>query len=86
MVEAAAHWRQTYAVQRFRFTLKHNPSYFLTAFTDPRKFSKELLDLIKYHIQVNGFTKWLRRSSRMVWKLERTAIGFQTAAAVAIRR
>jgi len=61
MAEAAAHWRQTYAVQRFRFTLKHNPSYFLTAFTDPRKFSKELWELIKFHVQVNGFYKVVKK-------------------------
>jgi anaerobic magnesium-protoporphyrin IX monomethyl ester cyclase len=61
MSEAAAHWRATYAVQRFRFTLKHNPSYFLTAFTDPRKFSKELWELIKYHTQVNGFYKVVKK-------------------------
>ena len=61
MNEAAAHWRATYAVQRFRFTLKHNPSYFLTAFTDPRKFSKELWELIKYHTQVNCFYKVVKK-------------------------
>jgi len=59
--EAAAHWRATYAVQRFRFTLKHNPSYFLTAFTDPKKFSRELWELVKYHTQVNGFYKVVKK-------------------------
>ena len=61
MAEAAAHWRQTYAVQRFRFTLKHNPSYFLTAFTDPKKFFRELWELAKFHIQVNGFYKVVKK-------------------------
>jgi len=62
MSEAAAHWRATYASQRFRFTLKHHPTYFLTAFTDPKKFFRELWELIKYHTQINGYNKVVRRS------------------------
>ena len=86
MAEAAAHWRQTYAVQRFRFTLKHNPSYFLTAFTDPRKFFKELWELIKYHTQVNGFYKVVKKKlSNGVGSLKEPQL-VPTAAAVAIRR
>jgi len=62
MNEAAAHWRATYAVQRFRFTLKHNPSYFVTTFTHPRKFFRELWDLVKYQAQVNGFYKAVQKT------------------------
>ncbi|PPD58688.1 B12-binding domain-containing radical SAM protein [Dehalogenimonas etheniformans] len=61
MSEAAAHWRATYAVQRFRFTLKHNPAYFWTAVTDPGKFFRELWELAKFHIQVNGFYKIVKK-------------------------
>ena len=62
LAEAAAHWRETYAVQRFRFTLKHNPAYFMTAFTDPKKFFRELWELVKYHTQVNGFYKVVKKT------------------------
>ena len=61
MSEAAAHWRATYAVQRFRFTLKHNPAYFKTAITDPKNFFRELWELVKFHVQVNGFYKVVQR-------------------------
>ncbi|PPD57690.1 B12-binding domain-containing radical SAM protein [Dehalogenimonas etheniformans] len=61
MSEAAARWRATYAVQRFRFTLKHNPAYFWTAITDPGKFFRELWELAKFHIQVNGFYKIVKK-------------------------
>ena len=62
LAEAAARWRETYAVQRFRFTLKHNPAYFMTAFTDPKKFFRELWELVKYHTQVNGFYKVVKKT------------------------
>ncbi len=61
MSEAAARWRATYAVQRFRFTLKHNPAYFSTAFTDPKRFFRELWELVKYHAQVNGYYKVVKQ-------------------------
>ena len=61
MSEAAAHWRATYAAQRFRFTLKHNPAYFTTAFTDPKKFFRELWELVKYQAQVNGYYKVVKQ-------------------------
>jgi len=57
MQEAAARWRATYAAQRVRFTLKHNPGYFLTALKNPPKFARELWELMKYHSQVNKFYK-----------------------------
>ena len=59
--QAAAHWRTSYASQRFLFTLKHDPAYFMTAFTDPNKFFRELWELVKFHIQVNGFYKVVQR-------------------------
>ncbi len=61
MQEAAARWRSTYAAQRVRFTLKHNPSYFLTALKNPPKFAKELWELMKYHGQVNKFYKTVQQ-------------------------
>jgi len=62
MTESAAHWRATYAVQRFRFTLRHDPTYFMTAFTDPKKFFQEVCDLVRYHTQVNGFYKTVQKT------------------------
>lgn len=62
MAEAAARWRVSYAAQRFRFTLKHNPAYFWTAVTDPKKFFRELWELAKFHIQVNGYYKVVKKT------------------------
>jgi len=42
----------TYAVNRFRFTLKHDPAYFKIIVTNPRKFFRELWSLIKNQIYV----------------------------------
>ena len=61
MDKAADKWRRTYAIQRFRFTLKHNPSYFWIIFTNPPKFFREIGDLIKYHSYVNSFYQTVRR-------------------------
>jgi radical SAM superfamily enzyme YgiQ (UPF0313 family) len=59
--EAAARWRASYAAQRFRFTLKHNPAYFWTALTEPKKFFSELWQLMKFHFQVNGYYKIVKK-------------------------
>ncbi|APV43958.1 Radical SAM superfamily enzyme YgiQ, UPF0313 family [Dehalogenimonas formicexedens] len=61
MTEAAANWRATYAAQRVKFTLKHNPAYFLTAFKNPVKFAREVGELIKFHGQVNKFYKTVQQ-------------------------
>jgi len=55
--EATANWRDSYAVQRFRFTFRHNPYYFLSAITNPKKFCYELWELIKFQVQLNGIYK-----------------------------
>ncbi|MEL7563200.1 radical SAM protein [Dehalogenimonas sp. 4OHTPN] len=62
MTEAAANWRANYAAQRIRFTLKHNPEYFLTLFKNPLKFLREVGELIKFHGQVNKFYKTVQRT------------------------
>jgi len=82
MSEAAAHWRATYAVQRFRFTLKHNPAYFTTAFTEPRKFFRELWELIKYQAQVKGYYKVViqKLSSSRVQKPQRVPVSISSPA------
>ena len=49
---ALTHYLNTYAVNRFRFTLKHDPAYFKIIVTNPRKFFRELWSLIKNQIYV----------------------------------
>jgi hypothetical protein len=53
--ETAASWMKTYSMQRVRFTIKHDPKYFLTIFTDPLKFFRELKDLIRYQVHTTKF-------------------------------
>jgi radical SAM superfamily enzyme YgiQ (UPF0313 family) len=55
--ETAEKWRSTYSMQRVRFTMKHDPSYFWTILTNPLKFFRELRDLIKYQSHANKFHK-----------------------------
>ncbi|MEN8614762.1 radical SAM protein [Dehalogenimonas sp. THU2] len=50
--EAMAHYLNTYALNRFRFTLKHDPGYFKIVLTNPRKFFREVLSLVKNQIYV----------------------------------
>jgi ABC-type maltose transport system permease subunit len=52
ITEALAHYLNTYAINRFRFTLKHNPAYFWIIFTNPKKFFRELISLIKNQVYV----------------------------------
>jgi radical SAM superfamily enzyme YgiQ (UPF0313 family) len=55
-IEAAVlKWSTTYAMQRFRFTLKHDRSYFWIIFKNPVKFLKELKGLWKYQAQVHNY-------------------------------
>ncbi|PPD58585.1 B12-binding domain-containing radical SAM protein [Dehalogenimonas etheniformans] len=49
---ALTHYLNTYAVNRFRFTLKHDPAYFKIIVTNPKKFFRELWSLIKNQIYV----------------------------------
>ena len=53
--EAVHKWSTTYAMQRFRFTLKHDRSYFWIILTNPTKFVKELIGLWKYQAQVHNY-------------------------------
>ncbi|PPD57691.1 B12-binding domain-containing radical SAM protein [Dehalogenimonas etheniformans] len=56
VIEAAVQkWSTTYAVQRFRFTLRHDRSYFWIIFKNPLKFLKELQGLWKYQAQVHNY-------------------------------
>ncbi len=49
---ALAHYLNTYAINRFRFTIKHDPAYFKIIVTNPKKFFRELWSLIKNQIYV----------------------------------
>ncbi|AKG54162.1 radical SAM domain protein [Dehalogenimonas sp. WBC-2] len=59
--EAVLNFRQTYALERFRFTLKHDPSYFLIIFTNPIKFLHELYKLIQTQTVLVKFNKRCKR-------------------------
>jgi radical SAM superfamily enzyme YgiQ (UPF0313 family) len=68
--DALTHYLNTYALNRFRFTLKHDPGYFKIIFTNPRKFFRELLNLIKNQAYVvmskrhlSGFATSLKDAS-----------------------
>ena len=58
--EATSNFRNTYAIQRFRFTVRHNPSYFWIILRNPLKFFRELWALIKYHLIINKLYKILQ--------------------------
>ncbi len=47
MDEAMAGFRASFASRRFRFMLRHNPAYFLTAVKEPKQFFGSLSYLIK---------------------------------------
>jgi anaerobic magnesium-protoporphyrin IX monomethyl ester cyclase len=51
--EYVAHFNHTYAEVRFMFTVRHNPGYFLLAFTNPAKLCREMKELLKYHLHMN---------------------------------
>ncbi len=55
--EYVAHFNHTYAKVRFAFTVKHNPAYFLLAFTNPAKLYREMKELLKYHLHMNKLQK-----------------------------
>ena len=50
MDDAMAGFRASFATRRFRFMLRHNPAYFLTAFKEPRQFFGSLSYLIKNYM------------------------------------
>ncbi len=56
--EAITNFRNTYAIQRFRFTVRHNPSYFWIILSNPLKFFREIKDLIKNHLTINKLKKY----------------------------
>jgi hypothetical protein len=37
--------------------VKHNPAYFLLAFTNPAKLYREMKELLKYHLHMNKLQK-----------------------------
>lgn len=49
---AMADYLGSYAMNRFRFTLKHNPAYFWIILTNPPKFWRELYSLVKNQFYV----------------------------------
>src|SRR5208283_2743744 len=55
--EANERFRNNYAWQRFRFTLKHDPGYFWIIFTNPAKFYREMRELLRYHQHINKLKK-----------------------------
>jgi len=55
--EAVTQWANTYAAQRFKFTLKYNPGYFWVILTNPFKFVGDLIRLRRYQAQVNNYHK-----------------------------
>ena len=58
MIDAANdRFRARYAIQRFRFTLRHDPGYFWTAITNPAKFAREMRELIRYHIHMSALVR-----------------------------
>ncbi len=65
VIEAAVEkWSTTYAMQRFRFTLKHDRSYFWIIFKNPVKFLKELHGLWKYQAQVHNYHRTVVKENR----------------------
>lgn len=48
--EATDNFRRTYAVQRLRFTMRHNPTYFWKIIRDPVGFFRELKSLLKHYL------------------------------------
>lgn len=50
--DAIDNWRKNYAKQRVRFAIRHNPSYFLTVFTNPLQFARDLLTLFSAQWQI----------------------------------
>ena len=50
--EATIKFKRTFAVQRIKFSIKHNPSYFLKIFQDPVGFLRDFRNLFKYYIMV----------------------------------
>ncbi|KTB48892.1 Fe-S oxidoreductase [Dehalogenimonas alkenigignens] len=65
IIEAAVlKWSTTYAMQRFRFTLKHDKSYFWIIFKNPLKFLKELQGLWKYQAQVHNYHRTVVKEQR----------------------
>ncbi len=65
VIEAAVQkWSTTYAMQRFRFTLKHDRSYFWIIFKNPLKFLKELHGLWKYQAQVHNYHRTVVKENR----------------------
>ena len=61
--EATANFRKTYATQRLRFTIRHNPSYFWKIISEPVDFFRALKSLVKYYLVIKNFNKILPKSS-----------------------
>ena len=51
--EAIAKFRRTYALQRFGFTVRHDPSYFWIILRNPLEFFRALRSLMKYYLMIS---------------------------------
>ncbi|PVV84800.1 B12-binding domain-containing radical SAM protein [Dehalogenimonas alkenigignens] len=71
MDDALASFRATFATRRFRFMLRHNPAYFITAIREPGQFFGSLSYLIKNYLNAlfdsaNGRESWLVKFQRVI--------------------
>jgi radical SAM superfamily enzyme YgiQ (UPF0313 family) len=51
--EATLNFKSTYATRRLRFTIRHNPIYFLKIISNPIDFFKEIKSLIKHYLMMS---------------------------------
>jgi radical SAM superfamily enzyme YgiQ (UPF0313 family) len=70
MDDALAGFRASFATRRFRFMIRHNPAYFLTAFKEPKQFFSSLTYLIKNYMNTlfdasNGKESWVVKIQRV---------------------
>ena len=49
---ALADYRKTYAIQRIRFAIRHNPGYFIAMIKHPVEFYRKLIGLIRYYFEI----------------------------------
>jgi len=71
MNEAMANYRKTYIAHRIRFTMRHNPRFFWTIFSNPPEFFKAMRALVHYYLDIvfdvtNGPESILSRFRRRI--------------------
>jgi radical SAM superfamily enzyme YgiQ (UPF0313 family) len=52
--KATLNFKRTYATRRLRFTIRHNPTYFLKIFSNPIGFFNELKSLFKHYLMMSS--------------------------------